>query len=315
MTKIYTLTLNSALDRILHLSEIKLHYTNRTKKVFVGDGGKGTHVSYALSKLRQNNTAIAILGGYSGNRLESIILDEGINLMKFSVRNETRCCTSIFDQDSNSIKVNEMGEPISDLDLQRLDSFLDNLFGDDQVWVLSGSLPLGVPKDYYATLITKIQSFHNSKVFLDTSGEALELGLQAKPFFAKPNDEEAEFLVGYPVVSVQDGIKALNQIALKYNIENIGLSLGKLGLLLKSNGKIVHTPVPKVKVFKTIGAGDGLLGGLVYGFVNNLSIARISAIGVAIGSISTTYEEMKYPEITEVEMVADSIIPTQVVVG
>jgi 1-phosphofructokinase len=312
MTKIYTLTLNSALDRILHLDNIKFHYTNRTNKVFVGDGGKGTHVSYALTKLKQNNTAIAILGGFSGNRLESIILDEGINLMKFSVKYETRVCTSIFDKENNSIKVNELGEIMSDIDCQRLDSFLENLFGENQIWILSGSLPQGVSKNYYATLIHKIQSFENSRVFLDTSGEALKLALEARPFFVKPNDEEMESLVGYPISSIEEGKKAIETIVEEYGLNNVGLSLGAKGLILRNNEEMVHTPVPKVKVIKTIGAGDGLLGGLVYGFTHNLSLSEISAIGVSIGSLSTTYEKMVYPEQIEVEEMMKQIRPYQV---
>ncbi len=311
MTKIYTLTLNSALDRILHVSEIKFHYTNRTDKVYVGDGGKGTHVSHALTRLKQNNTAIAVLGGFAGSRLESILLDEGINLMKFSVKHETRVCTSIFDKDNRSIKVNELGESMSSIDCQRLDSFLDNLFGENQIWVISGSLPQGVPKDYYAQLITKIQSFDNSKVFLDTSGEALKLGLEAKPFFVKPNDEEMESLVGYPINSVADGLIAIKEVYEKYKIPNIGLSLGELGLIMKSENKIVYTPIYKVKTVKTIGAGDGLLGGIVYGFVNDFDLEVIAATGVAIGCISTSYEQMTYPESAEVKDMVEKIIPLQ----
>jgi tagatose 6-phosphate kinase len=311
MTKIYTLTLNSALDRILHVPEIKFHYTNRTDQVYVGDGGKGTHVSHTLTKLKQNNTAIAVLGGFAGSRLESIILDQGINLMKFSVKTETRVCTSIFDSKNQSIKVNEKGETMSPIDCQRLDSFLENLFGENQIWVLSGSLPQGVSKDYYAKLITKIQSFDNSKVFLDTSGEALRLGLEAKPFLVKPNDEEMESLVGYPIDSVATGVKAIEEIHAKYQIENIGLSLGKMGLLLGSKSEVIHTPIHEVKTVKTIGAGDGLLGGIVYGFTKNLSLSQIGAIGVAIGSISTSYVETTYPEYPEVEAILPQIISSQ----
>lgn len=314
MPKIYTLTLNPALDRSLYCEDIKFEYTNRTDKVFISDGGKGTHVSFALSKLKQNNTAISVLGGFAGSQVESIILRHGVNLMKFSVEYETRVCTSIFDKELDSIKVNEAGLKMSELDLQRLDSFLENLFGEDQIWVLAGSIPVGVPKDYYAQLITRIQSFTNSKVYLDTSGDALQLAIKAKPFFVKPNQEEMESLVGYPIHSIEAGKKSIAEIVSKFEIESVALSMGKYGIILCQDNQTIHVLPPDAKTVKTVGAGDGLLAGLIYGHIHNKSILETAAYGVSIGSLSTEFEEMNYPEIEQVQAKASEIINSQLIV-
>lgn len=120
------------------------------------------------------------------------------------------------------------------------------------VAILSGSLPKATPPGFYADAVRQLKA-HGWTVALDASGEAMRLGLEARPDIVKPNAEECEALIGF-VPHAPDDFRRATSMLLK-QAEHVVVSDGGRGAWF--DGELVAAP--KVEVVDTTAAGDTLL--------------------------------------------------------
>jgi 1-phosphofructokinase family hexose kinase len=170
-------------------------------------------------------------------------------------------------------------------------TFLDRVRArvrEGDIWVLSGSLPPGLPSDFHGQLISLLQT-KGAKAFLDSSGEPLRLGCTAGPFLVKPNAVEAEEMTGQVIESRADACDAAT-FFLEQGVELVALSLGDDGLLLASNRQSVWARPPCVQIRNPVGAGDALLAGIAWAFQRDLPLNQVARWGVAAGTAAATQE-------------------------
>ena len=287
MSSIYTLTLNPAVDRELTVPAIEYDTVLRASQWQVDCGGKGFNVSRMLKSLGTDNVALGFAGGKSGEVLQDGLESLGIGTDFVWVGEETRTNVSIVtDAHDRYIKVNEPGPTISPAELEALIEKVRQRSAPGDWWVLAGSLPPGVPASVYAELITVIQQA-GAHALLDTSGEALRLGCKAKPFVVKPNDVEAEQLTGLPVASQADianAAEAIRALGPTYVV----ISLGKQGVMAVTPEQVWLVASPKVEERNPIGAGDSLVGGLIWGLYQDNPIEEALRWGVACGAAAAS---------------------------
>ncbi|MCA9928086.1 MAG: bifunctional hydroxymethylpyrimidine kinase/phosphomethylpyrimidine kinase, partial [Anaerolineales bacterium] len=156
----------------------------------------------------------------------------------------------------------------------------------DDWWVLAGSLPPGVPAKFYADIIAILHEA-GAQAILDTSGTALEHGCGARPFLAKPNDVEAGQLTGLPVQN-RAQIAAAAQAVQAAGVCNVVISLGKDGAMLADGEQIVIAASPKIKEANPIGAGDSMVGGLIWGLSQGQSVPEALRWGIACGAATAS---------------------------
>nr|WP_248965014.1 PfkB family carbohydrate kinase [Sphaerisporangium perillae] len=84
---------------------------------------------------------------------------------------------------------NEPGPEVTPVELRRFTATYLDLLDDAKVIVLSGSLPRGVPADFYATL-TRHARDRDVPVIVDADGDPLRLAPAGRPSILKPNAEE-----------------------------------------------------------------------------------------------------------------------------
>lgn len=288
---IYTLTLNPAVDRELTVPAVEFDSVLRASDSRVDFGGKGFNVSRLLKRLGADSTAVGFLGGKAGEMLQNGLQSLGICTEFVWVPGETRTNISIVTQSGGHyIKVNEKGPQV---DLARQQELLDKiavLAHPGDWWVLAGSLPPGVADDYYARIVNVLNQ-HNSMSILDTTGESLRLGCAEKPYLVKPNTEEAHALTKLPVNTPAE-IAAVAAEIRGMGAQNVVISMGKAGALLQTGESTWLTHSPKIKERNPIGAGDSMVGGLVWalthGFVLKESLGWGVASGAATASLSGT---------------------------
>jgi 1-phosphofructokinase family hexose kinase len=284
---IYTLTLNPAVDRELTVPELAFDHVLRATAWQVDFGGKGFNVSRLLSSLGQDSIAVGFAGGRAGELLRDGLHSLGIATDFIWVAGETRTNVSIVNQDhSHYLKANEPGPAISSESLDELVKKVGSLAGPGDWWVLAGSLPPGVPDSIYAGLIAIIQD-QGAKVILDTSGESLALGCQAKPFLVKPNAYEAATLTGLPVEN-KDQIALAGQAVRSAGPANVVISLGKDGAMLLTGAGSWTAKAPEIEERNPIGAGDSMVGGLVWGLHAGLELECALAWGIACGAATAS---------------------------
>ena len=287
MNSIYTITLNPAVDRELTVPSIEFDRVLRATNWQVDYGGKGFNVSRMLESLGTDSTALGFAGGKSGEILKDGLESLGINTDFVWVRGDTRTNVSIVTEKlDHYIKVNEPGPTISNSEQQALVEKVRSLSEPGDWWVLAGSLPPGIPAMFYHDLISIIQQA-NAQVILDTSGEALTQGTNAGPYLIKPNEFELQKLTSLPILNNAQLLHAAYFIQ-SLGVANLLISMGKKGAFLVTDDQAFFITSPSIQERNPIGAGDSMVGGLVWGLSQDLDIVESARWGVACGSAAAS---------------------------
>lgn len=284
---IYTLTLNPAVDRELTVPAVEFDTVLRAEESRVDIGGKGFNVSRQLKELGAESTAVGFLGGKSGETLHDGLFTLGIGTDFVWVTGETRTNISIVTQsDGHYIKVNEKGPLVDENHQQELIDKVDSLARAGDWWVLAGSLPPGCTDDLYARII-RVLNRHGALTLLDTTGDPLRLGCAEKPYLVKPNADEAGVLTGLPY-GTKDEIARVAARIRELGAQNVVISMGKDGAMLQTGEETWLVRSPEVAERNPIGAGDSMVGGMVWALSRGKALKEAAAWGVASGAVTAS---------------------------
>lgn len=308
---IYTVTLNPAVDRELTVAAIEFDSVLRATAWQVDCGGKGFNVSRMLRSLGADSVALGFAGGRSGELLRDELAALGVDTDFVWVEGETRTNVSIVSESNGRyVKVNEPGPVISAQAQAALIEKVQTLAQKGDWWVLAGSLPPGAPPTIYGQLIGVIQAA-GARAILDSSGGALKLGCEARPFLAKPNDVELGALTGLPVEGEAQIVTAA-QAMREMGVQHVVVSLGKKGALLATGEGVWLAQSPTIQEKNPIGAGDSMVGGLVWGLNQQMSLREALRWGIACGAATASQSGTavgKREQVEElVEQVGDKVI-------
>lgn len=279
---IFTVTLNPAIDREYTVPALTFDDVLRASDIRVDAGGKGFNVSRLLATLGQPSTALGFVGGKSGEWLQKELWRFGIKSDFVWVQSETRTNTTIVTPDGDHyLKVNEKGPLVSEAARNQLIKQISEAVFPGSIWVLAGSLPKGVPVSFYADLTRLIQE-KEGLVFLDTSGEALSTGCTAGPDWIKPNQTEAAVITG------EEGLLGSVNYFQSQGINNTVISLGKDGAIAALSEELWHLTPPRIEEKNPIGAGDAMVGGIVWGISQGLSAIEACTWGIACGAMAAS---------------------------
>jgi 1-phosphofructokinase family hexose kinase len=284
---IYTLTLNPSVDRELSVSSMQFDTVLRASGGRMDWGGKGINVSRMLKSLGQDSVVLGTAGGKLGEMLRDGVESLGIKTDFVWVDGSTRSNISIVAQEPyHYLKVNEAGPAITPQQIEQLIDKATDLTRPGDWWVLSGSILPGMAADIYARFIQKINQA-GAKAILDAEGEPLRLGCEARPFLVKPNHVEAAKLTGQPADTVTEATQTAGAI-LNMGPEHVVISMGEIGAVLFNHAGawVVHTP--HIQMHNPIGAGDSLVGGLVWGLVQCPEVHDALNWGVACGAATAS---------------------------
>lgn len=284
---IYTLTLNPAVDRELTVAAMEFDSVLRAIEARVDFGGKGFNVSRLLKGLGAGSTAVGFLGGRAGELLQDGLQSLGIGTDFVWVPGETRTNVSIVTQaHDHYIKVNEKGPLVEAAKQDELLDKIDSLATPGDWWVLAGSLPPGVTDNFYARIVHVLNK-HEANAILDTSGQSLRLGCMENPYLVKPNAEEARALTSLPMETPAEIASAAAEIR-RLGARNVVVSMGKAGALLHTEDGTWLTHSPKIQEKNPIGAGDSMVGGLVWALTQGTALKEALGWGVASGAATAS---------------------------
>ena len=288
MNKIITITFSPCIDKSTSVNELiperKLHCALPKLE----PGGGGVNVARAIKKLGGDVSAIYPSGGYTGKFLSHLVDKEGLTSVVIHTKNETRENFTFFEEVTQ--KQFRLGMPSLELFQDEWEEILAMVSANDDVEfiVASGSLPPGVPMDIFAQL-AKIAKTKNAKFIVDTSGEPLKHATEEGVFLIKPNLDELAFLSGKKELQEHEIKNIAKEMIASGKCENIVVSMGAKGaLLFTSNAAFSFVP-PKVTVKSTVGAGDSMVGGIIYSISTGKSMLEAVQYGVACGTSATMH--------------------------
>ncbi|MBQ4558937.1 MAG: 1-phosphofructokinase [Tyzzerella sp.] len=285
---IVTVTMNPAIDKTVSLETFVHGGLNRVKHILVDAGGKGINVSKTIKALGGDSIATGFIGGNNGVAIVDMLEREQINAEFVTVGGETRINTKIAEADGTVTELNEAGPEISEDAQKKLEEQLMQYAKEGTWFVLSGSVPAGVPKSIYGDIIRKVHE-KGAKVFLDADGELFTQSLAAKPDVIKPNRIELEKYIDADHSLTEEELLCVGNDLLGQGIETVIISLGHEGALFLKRNQVIKCPAISAPVHSTVGAGDALVAAFTYGMDQGEDFETCTKLGIATsaGAVST----------------------------
>ena len=285
---IITLTVNPALDKSAQFSGLIAEQKIRCEEPRYDAGGGGINVSKAIHRLGVNALSICTSGGPTGKMLEECLQNEAIPCRIIPVKKWTRENFVAFDTHTKSqYRFGFPGATLSPNEQQQILSTINEKTG--KYLVLSGSLNEGLPSDFYQKII-QLTKESNTKIIVDTSGPALEKALESGVYLVKPNVGELAKLIGVEKLEMDEVANAAKKLIAKGSAEIVVVSLGPQGAVLVTNNQTEYVMAPNVVRKSTVGAGDSMVGAMVWALSQNKSLKEVVQWGVACGSAATMNE-------------------------
>jgi len=282
---------NLAVDVTLEVETLRPGEVHRARRVLRQAGGKGVNFARALRSLgplglpEDPPLVVGFASGRAGESIREGLEREGIAFELVPFSGESRTCTIVLDRDGGATVVNEAGPEIEEA--SGLLSAFEALLEKSRAVAFMGSLPPGLPSDVYASMIARAREAGRISL-LDTSGEALRLGVGAGPALAKPNRAEAENLLGAELstdASRWDAVERLRGLG----AETAVVTFGREGFLVAS-AEGVHrcasTPSAGLRLGNPTGAGDALAAGLLAGVLRGYPLAESARLAAAAAAAS-----------------------------
>jgi len=283
MTEIVTLTINPAIDVSTSVTKLAPFTKMRCAPAHRDPGGGGINVARVLKRLGIDAIAIYPAGGATGQLLADLVEREGVRSIVIPTLNDTREDITIFDETTREqFRFVFPGAPLSDLEWQACLGALARVDPPPAFVVASGSLPAGVPPDFYGRVVQAAKA--HSKVIVETAGPFLMAALEAGVYLIKPNLREFQELAGITATDEAALVEAGRRLLVRYPIEVIALSVGPDGAILITRDLALRANGLPIEPISVSGAGDSFLGAMVWSLVNSDSVAVALRFGVAGGS-------------------------------
>jgi len=278
---IYTITLNPALDYIVHVDELVVGGINCNHSEEMIAGGKGINVSVMLHTLGVENIAIALVAGETGRFIERMVEAQGVETdFIYLDSGYTRINVKITAKESTAI--NGIGPVIDERIIPAIMNKLGNLSPDDLV-VLAGSIPKTAPQSLYIDLVRNLKDL-GAEIIIDTVGRLLKDLLPFKPLLIKPNTDELGEYFGKPINEPEDIIRHAKLLQLA-GARNVLISRGSEGsILISEDQRIFIGNSPGGTVVNTVGCGDSMVAGFTAGYIQHKDVVEAYILSIAASS-------------------------------
>ena len=309
MTRIVTVTLNPTVDKSTSVPTVVAERKLRCAQPRFEPGGGGINVSHALHKLGESAEALWTKGGHVGAFLETLLEGIGIAHKAIPIAETTRENLIVFEESTtHQFRYGMPGPNLTEDEGERIKRAVHELSPAPDYLILSGSLPPGLPDDFYAQLARSAPE--HTKVVLDASGKALRSALDAGVYLVKPNLSEFGQLLGAEPSSDAELERASRALISEGKAELVLTSLGAGGAMLVTREVCALIRSPTVPIRSKVGAGDSMVAGTVLGLVRYPSIYDAARLGVAAGAAAVMTDGTELCRREDVERLFTSLRET-----
>jgi 6-phosphofructokinase 2 len=268
-----TLTLNPAIDVSSEAERIEPTRKVRTCCETIDAGGGGINVARVLQRFGTPVEALFLAGGATGQAFDSLLAREGLQRRWVRIADDTRTSLTIHERSTRlEYRFVPEGPTLTAGELDACRAAIGAAQSD--YLVASGSLPPGVPDDFYVHVAEAARA-NGARFVLDTSGEELRDAISAGGIFLlKASGEELDRAAAAAIVAAG-------------HAEHVALTLGREGALLFGPEDAHALPALKTEPVSTVGAGDSFLAGLVHGLATGEEPLTAFRLAVACAAAAT----------------------------
>ena len=309
MMNIATLTLNPTLDIAYEVEQLAHTDKLRAPPQIVDPGGGGLNVARVFVRMGGNARCIYLSGGSTGIALDALLDLHQLVREKVVIAGETRISTVISERSSGrEYRIVPAGPEVSEAEcaacLRRIGEI------DCDYLVMSGSLPRGVPTDFYAQAAA-VARRRGIPTVLDTAGDALNAAVAAGNLeLIKPNLKEFQQLVGEDLTETNEICAAAGQIVARGGARLVAVSMGERGGVLASKSGAIALEAPEVETKSAVGAGDSCLAAMVHGLASGMDAEAAFRLGIAAGAAALITRGTGLAHAEDIERIFDqSTVP------
>ncbi|PHM45982.1 ribokinase [Xenorhabdus mauleonii] len=288
--RVATITLNPAYDLVGLCPDIVKGSVNRVQTAGLHAAGKGNNVAKVLRDLGIDVTVSGFLGRENQEGFQQFFSENNMINRFHLVSGRTRINVKLTEKHGEVTDFNFSGFHVTEEEWEQFVN--DSLMWIDQfdMVVVSGSLAEGIKPERFADWMMQLRQRCPCIIF-DSSREALVAGLEASPWLVKPNHHELEIWAGKPLPDLDSIIDVAHELRDK-GIAHVVISLGEQGALwVNASGAWLAKP-PHCEVVSTVGAGDSMVGGLVYGLLMRESSEYTLRLATAVSALTVSQPDV-----------------------
>ena len=284
--RVVTLTFNPAIDMTTAVDRLEPWRKLRCEPATVEAGGGGINVARAVCALGGMAVAVAAVGATARPVVEDQLRRDGVELRAVPIDGRTRENWSVTDRRSGQqFRFVQPGPRLSPSEWRHCITESLDAAGGAACFVISGSLPEGVPEAAIASLSSTLADKH-VPVVVDTSGDALRAALGSPVALVKPSIDELVAVTGSALLpDIASRACAAGRLLARSACAALVVSMGVDGALLVRRGEpTVLFQAPRVQPISTSGAGDSMVAAMALSLARDQPLIDVVRYGVAAGS-------------------------------
>lgn len=287
MTNIFTVTLNTAVDRVIELDALNVGGVNESAGHSEIAAGKGINVSRALGSVQIESTAYCFCGDLDRDIFEEIATDY-VRPIIFAVNGRTRTNLTILETDERrATHIKTDGYVVGSGDIDAMIASVTSAVATEDILVVSGSLPTGFSNARLRDLL-RAGAKSSQFLFLDLNPASYSVGLEFRPFAVKPNLQELEEIAGKSLSDSRQIAAAAKELSLG-GAKIVLVTLGADGVIAFSRAEsvalLVRIPVgERPSNDDAVGSGDAFLAGFIEAVIRGAPLRESLMNACAFGA-------------------------------
>ena len=297
---ILTVCMSPCVDVTVELDEFKVGKTNVVKRKALSLGGKALNVALGVKRLGGDPYVTGVMYKENGFMFENALHKEGVPFDFTWCEGRVRENYKFIDRRAMLTEVNDVGQEVTQENLEDVLASVSALSSRSNVTVLSGGLPRGAEASYYTKLVKAVDA--KALKIVDASGQRMFAALNEGVDLVKPNIDELEDTLGRAIENKQDMLDGCYEL-LNRGAKIVLLSLGRKGAVITDGMHNYHCKSINVAVNSTVGAGDAMVAAAAMGLSEGAPLQEILRTGVAAGTATvmtvgqTSFTQEKYKEV------------------
>lgn len=307
--QILTLTVNPALDISTSTAHVVAEHKLRCSVSRLAPGGGGVNVSRVVRRLGGRTLAVYTAGGAIGDAYCRLLEDDRVPSMVVRIEGSTRESFTVDDTSNRSqYRFVLAGPRLSEDEWRSCLDYVSQAVSPGSYIVASGSLPPGVPDDFYARVV-RLAREGGARCIVDSTGSPLAEALAEGTFLVTPSRRELEAHVGASLDSEQSRLEAASALIAAGSAEYVALTLGADGAVLAWRDGTYRLRPPAVEAVSSVGAGDSFVAGFVLRMSQGRPVEEAFRTAVAAGTAAVTTPASELCHREDVERLEAALSP------
>lgn len=280
---IVTLTMNPALDITTSVDRVRPTDKLRCRGARHDPGGGGINVARVATVLGARASAVFPAGGPIGDVIADLLVEQRVTFHRVKIRGRTRESFTINEESSGQqYRFVLPGPHLTFSERAQCADELRKVAPSAQFVVASGSLPPGVPDDFYQQ-IADMCSDVGTPLILDTSGTGLQ-HITSGVFLLKSSVRELRECVARELATEADQVAAAQELIERGKAKVVVVSLGDNGALLVTSDAAQRFSAIRMRSGSGVGAGDAMVAAITVGLSRGWPLPKSVRFGVAAGA-------------------------------